>query len=303
MEALGDILHRLERQRQTETQERLERITEAGGTEVFLSNQGLKRLSKILNKYPEDKLSEYADAYLQGLEDRLADCESCRDGSKCAGAAQPHPGEYLGGYRADGDLVFEHCVKYQDYLLRQRLSAAGVGKRFLSCTFDSYKPATTDQGLALQLCQSYAKSLPSERGLMIAGPVGTGKTHLASAITRCAIEKGVETRFTQVPALLSQIRLAIGQNDEVAKSIVERCGDVPLLVLDDLGSERVTDWVREQIFLIINSRYEEMLPTVVTTNDTLEELEKHVGQRIISRLMETCQGLILDGEDFRKEAV
>jgi DNA replication protein DnaC len=78
---------------------------------------------------------------------------------------------------------------------------------------------------------------------------------------------------------------------------------VPLLVLDDLGSERVTDWVREQIFLIINSRYEEMLPTVVTTNDTLEELEKHVGQRIISRLMETCQGLILDGEDFRKEAV
>ena len=72
-----------------------------------------------------------------------------------------------------------------------------------------------------------------------------------------------------------------------------------MLALDDLGSEQVTDWVREQLFLVINSRYEQMLPTIITTNDSLESLEEHVGQRITSRIAGMCQGVVLDGPDYR----
>lgn len=199
--------------------------------------------------------------------------------------------------------MWRRCDKWPVYALRSALAAAGVGARFLSCSLDSFRPQTKTQEKLVQRMRRYVASLPTDRGLFIAGPVGTGKTHLAVGILRAAMDlRGIRGRFAMVPAVLAQIRAAIGRGDEEAAHLLESYQRTQLLILDDLGAERVTDWVREQLFLLVDARYQAMLPTIVTTNDTLEALEDHVGQRIVSRIMEMCDGIALDGPDYRKQA-
>ena len=136
---------------------------------------------------------------------------------------------------------------------------------------------------------------------IFSGPVGTGKTHLAAAIIREGLKKSDtwNYRFVEVPALLSEIRA--GFNTRSSDSPLKMIEEADLLILDDLGAEKVTDWVREQLYLVINQRYSEMKPTVITTNDSLEELEANVSQRTVSRIMDMCDGVLLTGEDYRKK--
>lgn len=239
------------------------------------------------------------------MEDRLAECARCKEGGACD--LPPGPDDFTRGMFPvceDEELVMRWCDKWPAHVTRKALAEAGVGARFLRCTLDNYEPRTDAQKAACERVRAYVDSLPTDRGLFIAGPVGTGKTHLAVGLLRAARElRSIGGRFAMVPAVFAQIRAAIGRGDEGAASLLEDYKQAPLLVLDDLGSERVTDWVREQLFILVDARYQAMLPTVVTTNDTLEDLEEYVGQRIVSRIMEMCDGIALDGPDYRKGGV
>jgi DNA replication protein DnaC len=133
----------------------------------------------------------------------------------------------------------------------------------------------------------------TSNGLLLMGPVGTGKTHLAVAVMR-AIQAGV---------LISAIELL----QEILESYRTHAGcprlelarDTELLVLDDLGAEASGDWATREIFELIGYRYEMALPLIVTTNCTLASLGKRLGPRTVSRLSEMCEVVQLSGPDYR----
>jgi DNA replication protein DnaC len=139
------------------------------------------------------------------------------------------------------------------------------------------------------------------RGLWIEGDVGTGKTTLAMAVSKHAIEAGRTVAIYSLPRLLSRIRRTYDADaGELSYlSFFNRLTSVDLLHLDDLGAEKKSDWVLEQLYGIIDERYATNRPVIVTTNLAVAELEDQIGRRTVSRLTEMCQWLGLYGEDQR----
>lgn len=130
---------------------------------------------------------------------------------------------------------------------------------------------------------------------MLTGSVGTGKTHLAAAMAHYAIENGVITKFGNVTDIFQSLRDSFTSDEDILSDVKA----VPFLVLDDLGKERQTDWTTETIYSIINYRYEHMLPTVITTNLSMSDLQERLGAATVSRLMEMCDYVEMNGEDYR----
>lgn len=170
------------------------------------------------------------------------------------------------------------------------LSAVGVGKRHLSCSFGNYKGGDKIKAV----CMSFFNN-PFD--LVLSGGAGTGKTHLAVAILRelvraCRVLDGEggyckpdrKGCFISVPELLSEIRATYGDPNGDEQSLIDTYASVKYLVLDDLGAEKSTEWSISTLYLIIDRRYREMLPTIVTTNLTLDEIGQGLSRRIASRL-------------------
>ncbi|MGB4493473.1 MAG: ATP-binding protein [Limnochordia bacterium] len=128
------------------------------------------------------------------------------------------------------------------------------------------------------------------RGIILVGPSGTGKTHLAAAIAN-ELRSRFSVAFVHLPILLEQMR--------TGNVSLEPLLFADLLVLDDLGSERVTDWTMERLLIIVDGRLNNLKPTVFTTNHDLEDLEKRVGMRVASRVIGSNLHLFLRGPDYR----
>jgi DNA replication protein DnaC len=125
-------------------------------------------------------------------------------------------------------------------------------------------------------------SKPSD-GLLLCGPAGTGKTHLAAAITRACIEIGIPILFRRAADLFQAIRKAYDQGF-AEEGVLAEYAKVRLLVLDDLGSGALTDFERRYTLEVIDRRSNSLLPTIVTTNWTLDEIRERMDERIASRL-------------------
>lgn len=117
--------------------------------------------------------------------------------------------------------------------------------------------------------------------LILLGPSGCGKTHLAAAIANERIRLGQPALFAVVPDLLDHLRATFSPSSEVSyDELFERIRKAPLLIMDDLGTQSSTDWAKEKLFQILNHRYNAQLPTVITTNVSLDELEERLRTRI-----------------------
>jgi DNA replication protein DnaC len=145
------------------------------------------------------------------------------------------------------------------------------------------------------------QNLDSGRGLWIQGDVGTGKTTLAMLVSKAALDAGRSVAIYSLPRLLNLLREAM-DSQEGKLDFMDRLTAVDLLHIDDLGAENQTDWVLEQLYSIVNARYESERAIVATTNLMPDELSDRLGARTVSRLVEICGDLIpLFGEDKRRE--
>lgn len=246
----------------------------------------------------EDALSIQAAAQIK------TDCDKCSysvtNSKDC-----PHIERlYIDTMRSNQYLSCEKYERYVRMMRKQReaerlLGESGLGKRFAARRFETFNvtPATKQ---AYEACVSFCDNFAEDsRGIRLVGSYGCGKTHLTAAIIHRLAEQGIGGVFVVVPELLRAIRKGYNSPDEDADKLVSLTEEAPLLVLDDLGAEKPSEWVREQLYVIINRRYENMLPTIVTTNCSTQELVDRVGQRTVSRLIEMTTPYKILAKDYR----
>lgn len=135
--------------------------------------------------------------------------------------------------------------------------------------------------------------------LVLAGDYGCGKTHLASAIANQQSNGPVENAmFIVVPDLLDHLRATFGPNSQISYDRrFDEIKNAPLLILDDLGTESATPWAREKLFQLLNHRYNALLPTVITTSDTLDEIEPRLRTRMLD--VSRCRFCVIQAPGYR----
>lgn len=149
--------------------------------------------------------------------------------------------------------------------------------------------------------RSIGQNLDRGRGLWLWGDVGTGKTTIAMLVSKAAIEAGRSVAIYSLPRLLNLLRESL-ESDGGLLDLLDKLSAVDLLHIDDLGAENRTDWVLEQLYSIVNSRYEAQRAIVATTNLMPDQLNERLGQRTVSRLVEICgDPIALAGGDKRRE--
>ena len=141
----------------------------------------------------------------------------------------------------------------------------------------------------------------TRKGMYLWGPVGGGKTYAVYAIKGKLEAMGISVRVLSAPEMLDLIRDDMEHKD--SHNLERLLSNRGVLVIDDLGAEKASEWVSETLFKIINKRYEEVLPTIVTSNLDLGELSERMGDRIPSRIAEMCVVIKLDGADRRLSTV
>ena len=209
----------------------------------------------------------------------------------------------------DGPRRVERCGCWRRNLEQTALAAAGIPRRYQKCSFESFVSYPNEDLLrAVDKARAFAAAFPVvEKGLLLIGRPGIGKTHLAVAALREVAAKGMRALYYDTRTLLSTIRSTFNPVTRTSEAeVLDRVMGAELLVLDDLGAERTTDWVEETMNLIVNTRYNDRRPTIFTTNyhdlpdhENLDSLYVRVGFRMYSRLQEMCEFLEYDGPDYR----
>ncbi len=195
---------------------------------------------------------------------------------------------------------------------RQRIGRAGssgmgtgVPKRFRGVSFERKPVADLEPNLLREVryfVEGIERNLDAGKGLWLAGDIGTGKTSLAMLVSLAAERTGHSVAIYPVTRLLAEIKNTYDSPAEGSyMKLFRRLCAVELLQLDDVGAEKPTDWVREQLFAIVNERWQDQRSIVMTTNiPDLKPLREQIGARTVSRLLEICgEPKLMMGIDLR----
>jgi DNA replication protein DnaC len=191
-------------------------------------------------------------------------------------------------------------------MARKRAAAVAgrLPKRFRGVSFDR-EPVVSMNDALLREVRAYVRAIDERlnegRGIWFVGDVGTGKTTLAMLISKAAMEADRTVAIYSLPRLLGMLRDSYDDDAQYSlNELLDRLCAVDLLHIDDVGAEQSSPWVLEQLYTIVNTRYEEGKALALTTNLDREALIEQIGSRTVSRIYEICgEPLPLRGEDHR----
>jgi len=205
------------------------------------------------------------------------------------------------GILLDGDVAYPcSCMltrKVENQFRHARISRELMKCRFDKFRFDYYSSEMKDEThydgavRALNAAKSFVKECqrtPYGLGILFTGSVGSGKTYLAASIANELMETELKVLFLVVPDLLDELR-ATYKSELNEMDLLDTARTIPILILDDLGAHNYTDWTRNRIYSIINYRMNEQLPTVITSNLSLDEMEDYIGVRTTSRIIQSSR--------------
>jgi DNA replication protein DnaC len=187
---------------------------------------------------------------------------------------------------------------------RARSLSGVIPRRYRLVSFDT-PPVTEIPAPQVRVVRDFVRRLPENldagRGLWFFGSVGTGKTTLAMLVSKHALELGRSVAIYSLPRLLAEIRTTFDDGTQRSYTqLLDRLSGVDLLHIDDVGAEKTSDWVLEQLYAIVNARYEDERSVVITTNLERDDLAEQINERTVSRLEEMCDVVPLYGQDARQ---
>jgi DNA replication protein DnaC len=212
----------------------------------------------------------------------------------------------LGLICAAGETLAQALARKKRQFVAELFRRAMVPVACREWDFDTF-PVEGGKAVAFRMALAYAQASPQgpvrgaawRENLLLVGATGTGKTGLAICILKARLEQGLPSLFVSVPDLLDKIRATFdgrGNYDQLMEAVKA----VDLLALDDLGAHHATDWAREKLFQIIGHRHDWLLPTVITSDRPLAELQEIVGRRVLARIVEHGQVVQIGGRDLRR---
>lgn len=212
-------------------------------------------------------------------------------------------------------LVSRICCCQAARVKDRRREAAGIGQRRYDNMFiNNFQPRNSHQKAAQQGIIDYVKNFKKikehkNNSVMLVGDVGVGKTHLLVGAARALIDQGVPVIFVSTVELIENLREAElnktnpDYDGESIRSQINTLSSAEVVIFDDVGQEKITEWVQVQYYRIINQRYLAMLPTLFSTNLDKEQLIQAVGDTVASRMAEMSAGrlYVMQGENVRYE--
>lgn len=199
---------------------------------------------------------------------------------------------------------FREKQKEMEHIKALKISSL-MDDKFRDSTFDAFE-VTKQNARPLKLCKRYTERfdemLSKNQGLLFYGNVGTGKTYMAACISNYLMDRLVPVVMTSFVKILQNVQAF--RTDEDEEAFIRKMNRAKLLVIDDLGAERSTDFALEKVYNIIDSRYRARKPMILTTNLTLTQMQS-AGDirytRIYDRIFEVCHPIEFKGESWRKK--
>lgn len=209
-----------------------------------------------------------------------------------------------------GSMTYEDGARF---IRRVMLENSGIGKRYRGVSLSDFEPKEGQEeahAAAKAFYEDYMSGKNRGEGMLFAGNCGSGKTILAAAIG-CEVIANIEldevrigyaamfgedfkrcgeypVKFVNAVDLLERLRNSFDKGNGESRGMLEEYEAAPLLILDDLGAEKPSGWSGERLYELINYRYTELLPTIITTNCHADELRSRLGERIFDRIRSTC---------------